>query len=92
MWIVSEIAAMATDLAEFLGCAIGLALLTHMPILGGMVVTAIASYGILMLDTRGFRPIELIIGGMVGLIGLCYVVELVIAPIDWPAMMRPAMR
>jgi manganese transport protein len=83
MWIVSEIAAMATDLAEFLGGAIGLALLLHMPILGGMVITAIASYGILLLDARGFRPIELIIGGMVGLIGVCYAVELIIAPIDW---------
>ena len=85
MWIVSEIAAMATDLAEFLGGAIGLSLLLHIPILAGMAVTALASYGILMLDTRGFRPIELVIGGMVGLIGLCYVVELVIAPIDWAA-------
>jgi len=85
MWIVSEIAAMATDLAEFLGGAIGLSLLMHIPILAGMAVTAMASYGILMLDTRGFRPIELVIGGMVGLIGLCYVVELVIAPIDWAA-------
>ena len=85
MWIVSEIAAMATDLAEFLGGAIGLSLLLHIPILGGMVITAIASYGILLLDARGFRPIELIIGGMVGLIGVCYVVELIIAPIDWAA-------
>ncbi len=49
MWIVSEIAAMATDLAEFLGGAIGLSLLFHMPLLAGMAVTAIVTYGILML-------------------------------------------
>jgi manganese transport protein len=48
MWGVSEIAAMATDLAEFLGGAIGLSLLFQMPLLAGMVVIAIVTYGILM--------------------------------------------
>src|ERR1700676_899617 len=85
MWIVSEIAAMATDLAEFLGGAIGLSLLFHMPLFFGMVVTAIATYGILMFEGFGFRPIELIIGSMVGLIGLCYLIEMFIAPVDWIA-------
>jgi manganese transport protein len=85
MWVVSEIAAMATDLAEFLGGAIGLSLLFQMPLFSGMVVTAIVTYGILMFEGFGFRPIELIIGGMVGLIGLCYLVEMLIAPVDWVA-------
>ena len=62
MWVVSEIAAMATDLAEFLGGAIGLSLLFQMPLLAGMVVTAIVTYGMLMFQGFGFRPIELIIG------------------------------
>ncbi len=83
MWIVSEIAAMATDLAEFLGGAIGLSLLFQMPLLAGMIVTAIVTYGILMFEGFGFRPIELIIGSMVGLIALCYLVEMFIAPVDW---------
>jgi len=83
MWIVSEIAAMATDLAEFLGGAIGLSLLLHLPLLVGMVVTAILTYGLLMFERFGFRPIELIIGGMVSVIALCYVVEMFIAPADW---------
>jgi manganese transport protein len=83
MWGVSEIAAMATDLAEFLGGAIGLSLLFHIPLLVGMVATAIATYGLLMFERFGFRPIELIIGGMVSVIALCYVVEMFIAPIDW---------
>ena len=65
MWVVSEIAAMATDLAEFLGGAIGLALLFKMPLLTGMVITAIVTYGILMFESRGFRPVELIIGSLV---------------------------
>ena len=83
MWIVSEIAAMATDLAEFLGGAIGLALLFHMPLFAGMTVTAVVTYGLLMCERFGFRPIELIIGAMVSVIGLCYLVEMFIAPVDW---------
>jgi len=83
MWVVSEIAAMATDLAEFLGGAIGLALLLHMPLLAGMAVTAVVTYGLLMFERFGFRPIELIIGAMVSVIGLCYLVEMFIAPVDW---------
>ncbi len=83
MWVVSEVAAMATDLAEFLGGAIGLSLLLHLPLLAGMAVVAVLTYAILLLDRRGFRPLELVIGGMIGLIAMCYVVELVVAPPDW---------
>ncbi|WP_119308923.1 Nramp family divalent metal transporter [Cohaesibacter haloalkalitolerans] len=83
MWAVSEIAAMATDLAEFLGGAIGLALLFNMPLIAGMGVTAIVTYGILLFESKGFRPMELIIGAMVGVIGLCYLTEIFIAPIAW---------
>ncbi|HEY5225568.1 MAG TPA: Nramp family divalent metal transporter [Methylovirgula sp.] len=85
MWIVSEIAAMATDLAEFLGAAIGLSLLFHLPLVWGMGVTAIITYGILTLDRRGFRPLELVIGAMIGIIGLCYLIEMFIVPPDWAA-------
>src|SRR4030081_220297 len=55
MWVISEIAAMATDLAEFLGGAIGLALLFGIPLLYGMVVTGIIVYAILMFERFGFR-------------------------------------
>jgi manganese transport protein len=85
MWVVAEIAAMATDLAEFLGGAIGLSLLFHMPLVAGMAVTAVVSYGILMFEGFGFRPIELIIGSLVTLIGLCYLIEMFIVPVDWAA-------
>jgi manganese transport protein len=83
MWAVSEVAAMATDLAEFLGGAIGLSLLFQMPLIAGMLVTGVVTYGILMFERFGFRPIELIIGAMVSIIALCYLVELFIVPIDW---------
>jgi manganese transport protein len=85
LWIVSEFAAMATDLAEFLGGAIGLALLFQIPLLVGMAVTGCVTYGILMFERSGFRPIELIVGSLVGLIALCYLVEMFIAPVDWGA-------
>jgi len=83
MWIVSEVAAMATDLAEFLGGAIGLSLLFRMPLFAGMVVTGVVTYGILMFERAGFRALELIIGSMVGIIALCYLIELFIVPVDW---------
>lgn len=85
MWIVSEVAAMATDLAEFVGGAIGLSLLLHISLFAGMAVTAVITYGILLLDRRGFRLMELIIAGFVSVIGLCYLAEMFIAPIDWRA-------
>jgi manganese transport protein len=85
MWVASEIAAMATDLAEFVGGAIGLSLLLHIPLLGGMAATAVVVYGLLMCEQFGFRPLELIIGAIVGLICVCYLIEMFIAPIDWSA-------
>ncbi|WP_241649054.1 Nramp family divalent metal transporter [Paenirhodobacter populi] len=83
MWAISEVAAMATDLAEFLGGAIGLSLLAGIPLLWGMVITAVVTYGLLTFESYGFRPMELIIGALVGVIGLCYLVEVLIAPVDW---------
>jgi manganese transport protein len=86
MWVVSEIAAMATDLAEFLGGAIGLALLFHMPLLAGMIVTAVVTYALLLFEKAGFRPLELAIGALVGIIGLSYLAELFITPVAWPSV------
>ncbi len=85
MWAVSEVAAMATDLAEFLGGAIGLSLLFGFPLMAGMVITAIITYAILMFERHGFRPMELIIGAFVSVIGLCYLAEILIAEVDWIA-------
>ena len=83
MWVVSEVAAMATDLAEFLGGAIGLSLLLGLPLIAGMAVTAVVTYALLMVERRGFRPMELVIGGLVAVIALCYLVELLVAPVAW---------
>ncbi|MFM0259977.1 Nramp family divalent metal transporter [Paraburkholderia sediminicola] len=86
MWGVSEVAAMATDLAEFLGGAIGLSLLFHMPLFVSMAVTALVTYALLLFERAGFRPLELAIGGLVGVIGLSYLAELFIVPVAWPAV------
>lgn len=83
MWVVSEIAAMATDLAEFLGGAIGLALIFHFPLMAGMAITAIVTWALLWVEGRGFRRLELTIGALVGVIGLAYLAELFIAPVAW---------
>ncbi|MGC1588440.1 MAG: Nramp family divalent metal transporter, partial [Rhodomicrobium sp.] len=88
MWIASEIAAMATDLAEFLGGAIGLSLLAGIPLFWGMAATAAITYGILMFGGESFRRIELAIGVFVAVIGICYLIEVFIAPVDWAAAAR----
>jgi manganese transport protein len=85
MWIASEIAAMATDLAEFLGGAIGLSLLFGLPLIWGMAVTAVITYAILLFGGSRFRRIELSIGAFVAIIGICYLIEVFIAPVDWGA-------
>lgn len=88
MWAVSEVAAMATDLAEFLGGALGLSLLFHLPLLIGMAITALVTYGLLLLERGGFRKLELTIGALVGVVGLSYLAELFIAPVQWSAVGR----
>jgi manganese transport protein len=85
MWIASEIAAMATDIAEFIGGALGVSLLFHVSLLCGLIVTGVVTFAILQLDKRGSRPLELVITALVGVIGLSYLFELVVAPPDWRA-------
>jgi manganese transport protein len=85
MWIGSEIAAMATDLAEFMGGALAVSLLCHVALGWGLLVTGIATVAILSLDARGFRPLEIVIAALVAVIGLSYLAELAIAPPDWHA-------
>jgi len=80
MWIVAEIGAMATDLAEFLGATLGLNLLFQIPMLPATLITGVGTYLILMLDRFGFRPLEKFIGALVLLIAVCYFVETLYKP------------
>ncbi|WP_144111643.1 Nramp family divalent metal transporter [Paraburkholderia sp. BCC1886] len=92
MWAISEIAAMATDLAEFVGGSIGVSLLTHLPMLPSMLITAAITYGLLQFEKRGFRPLELAIAALVGVIGLSYLAELLIAPVHWPSVIAHTLK
>ncbi|HVZ06846.1 Nramp family divalent metal transporter [Rhodopila sp.] len=86
MWVASEIAAVATDVAETIGAAIGISLLLGVSLMTGLLTTFVVTWGLLMVQSRGFRPIELIITGFIGVIGLSYLIELVIAPPAWGAV------
>ncbi len=85
MWIASEVAAMATDLAEFLGAAVGLSLLFGLPLMVSLTVVGIATYAMLLVQGQGFRPMEILIGAFVAIVGVSYLIELIIAPPDWRA-------
>ncbi len=83
MWVLMELVAIATDLAEFLGAAIGFNLLFHIPLLAAGILTAIVTFVILGLERYGFRPLEAVITAFVGIIALSYLVEMFIARPDW---------
>jgi manganese transport protein len=76
LWLQAEVIAMATDLAEFLGAALGFNLLFGIGLFPAAILTAVAAFGILGLQRFGFRPLEATIAAMVGVIGLCYVIEI----------------
>ena len=90
MWAVSEFVAMATDLAEFLGAALGLYLLFHLPLLVAAALTGVVTMVILSLERYGFRPVEAVITGFVGIIALSYVVETILDRPDWGAVAASA--
>ncbi len=83
LWITQELTAMATDLAEFLGAAIGITLIFHIPLLLSAAITGVLVFLILGITRRGFRGLEIFIGGAAGVIAFCYVVETVLAQPDW---------
>jgi manganese transport protein len=90
LWVQAEAIAMATDLAEFLGAALGFHLLLGWALFPSAVVTGIASFLILGLQRYGFRPLEAVIATLVGVIGACYLVELTFADPDWGQVARHA--
>lgn len=83
MWGIAELVAMATDLAEFLGAALGFNLLLHIPLLPAAVLTGVVTLAILALERYGFRPVEAVITALVGVIALAYLVETVLDRPDW---------
>jgi manganese transport protein len=83
MWVIMELVAMATDLAEFIGAAVGFNLLFGWDLFAAGLVTAVVTFLILALQSRGFRPLEAVITSLLGVIALCYVVETVLDKPEW---------
>lgn len=76
LWVIAEIVAMSTDLAEVLGAAIGFNLLFHIPLLPAALLTGVFAFGVLYLHKYGHRPVEYVIMALVGVVGISYLVEL----------------
>jgi manganese transport protein len=70
LWAQAELVAMATDLAEFIGAALGLNLLFRVPLLPAGLITAVVAFAILALEQRGYRPFERAIAGLLGIVFL----------------------
>src|SRR6202042_1186542 len=79
LWILCEIAVAACDLAEVLGAAIALNPLFHIPLILGVLVTAADTLVLLTLQRFGIRKIEAFILSLVVIIGLCFVIEILLA-------------
>src|SRR5438105_11307104 len=76
LWAQAELIAMATDLAEFLGAALGFHLLLGVGLFPAAILTGVAAFAILGLQRFGFRPLEATIAAIVGVIGGCYLAEI----------------
>ncbi len=83
LWVLMEIVAMATDLAEFVGAAVGFNLLLGIPLWLAGLLTALVTIIILGLERYGFRPLEAVITALVGVIAVCYLIETILDRPDW---------
>src|SRR5215204_1714891 len=88
LWVLAEIAICATDLAEVIGTAIGLNLLFGIPLELGVLITALDVFLILWLQNVGFRWIEAFIVTMLGVIAVCFAIQIAMADPDWGAVIR----
>jgi manganese transport protein len=88
LWLSAEVAITATDLAEVIGTAIGLNLLFHIPLEIGVIITALDVFLILALQAFGFRWIEAFVVAMLGVIAICFAVQIALADPDWGAVIR----
>lgn len=92
MWGVMELVAMATDLAEFLGAALGFNLLFGIPLMAAGIITAIVTFLILGLEQYGVRPLEVVITALVGVVAVCYVIETLLDQPDWSLVLYHSVR
>ncbi|WP_240539902.1 Nramp family divalent metal transporter [Salinarimonas soli] len=88
LWLMAELAIVATDLAEVIGTAVGLNLLFGLPLEIGVLVTALDVFLILYLQKLGFRYLEVMIVTLLGVIALCFGAQIVLADPEWGAVLR----
>jgi manganese transport protein len=82
LWVQAELVAMATDLAEFVGAALGINIVFGLPLFVSGLITAVAAFGILGLQSAGFRRLETVIAAMVGVIVVAFAVQVILARPD----------
>jgi manganese transport protein len=88
LWALAEIAICATDLAEVIGTAIGLNLLFGIPLEIGVILTALDVFLILWMQNLGFRWIEAFIVTLLGVIAVCFGIQIAMADPEWGAVIR----
>src|SRR3954465_15611378 len=88
LWIITEIAICATDLAEVIGTAIGLNLLFGIPLEIGVLITALDVFLILWMQNLGFRYVEAFIVTLLGVIAICFGIQIALADPEWGAVIR----
>ncbi|MEO8756993.1 MAG: Nramp family divalent metal transporter [Devosia sp.] len=88
LWVLAEIAIIATDLAEVVGTAIGLNLIFHIPLELGILITTLDVFLILFLQSKGFRWIEAFIVSLLGVIAVCFLLQIILANPDWGGVLR----
>src|SRR6187431_3655483 len=86
LWVLAEIAICATDLAEVIGTAIGLNLLFGIPLELGVLITALDVFLILWMQNLGFRYVEAFIVTLLGVIAICFSIQIALANPDWRAV------
>jgi manganese transport protein len=88
LWFLAEVAIVATDIAEVIGTAIGLNLIFGIPLEIGVIITALDVFLILYLQTLGFRYVEALIIALLGVIAICFTVQIALADPDWAAVIK----
>ncbi len=88
LWFLAEIAIIATDIAEVIGTAIGLNLLFGIPLEIGVIITALDVFLILYLQKLGFRWVEALIITLLGVIAVCFAIQIALADPDWGAVIK----
>lgn len=88
LWVICEIAIAACDLAEVIGSAIALNLLFHIPLVAGILITALDVMIILFLQNKGFRILECVVAGLILIIGGCFAYELLAVQPSVAAVVR----